>query len=95
MLNQAVVVGRIKKIFDDSTVELQVTLDTKSSYAVVPILLPLNIYENLKRYCIEEDLIGVRGRLITKAGHLMVEADKVSFLSSHGEEGGSINDSSE
>lgn len=95
MLNRAVVVGRIQKIFDDSIVELRVTLNEKSSYAIVPVLLSLNIYENLKRHCIEEDIIGIKGRLIDKAGHLMVEASKVTFLSSHGEGGGSINDSSE
>lgn len=94
MLNQAVVVGRIQKIFDDSIVELRVTLNDKDSYVLVPVLLSLNLYDNLKRYCIEEDIIGVKGRLIDKSGHLMVEASKVSFLSRHGEEGGNIDDSS-
>lgn len=95
MINQVVVVGRIQRIFDDSMVELRVALTDSDAHVIVPISLSLNLYDNLKRYCIEEDIIGVKGRLIDKAGHLMVEASKVSFLSSHGEEGGSINDSSE
>lgn len=84
MLNQAVLVGRLKYISVDF-IELAVNKkDEPKEYYLVPVTLSESLAGNINKYCKKNDLIGIRGSLATKNGELIIMAEKVTFLSNMG-----------
>ena len=83
MLNQIVLVGRIKE-FKGNNLLLAIPKSFKNTKGVyetdyVEIKLWGNISQNTKEYCTKGDLIGIKGRVET--GNKII-AEKVTFLSS-------------
>lgn len=84
MLNQAVVVGRIKHIEDDHLI-ISVA-DTYKSEATTEVYVRISgaVAENTKKWCKPKDIVGVKGKLSTNFGAepLHIDCEKVTFLSS-------------
>lgn len=82
MLNQIVLVGRLKYIGLDF-IELAVNKkDNPEEYDIIPVTLSENIVDNVKNYCTLEDVVGIKGNISNKDGRLIIVANKVTFLSS-------------
>ena len=82
MLNQAVLVGRLKYV-SLNFIEIAVyNKEDIKEYDLVPVVLSEGIAENVNKYSKADDLIGVKGRLAVKDGRLSVIAEKITFLSS-------------
>jgi len=88
MLNQCVLVGRIKELDKETKV---ISIAIPRSYKnengeydsdLVPVLLTNGIADNVFEYCGNGDIVGVKARLENHDGKLTLIADKVSFLSS-------------
>lgn len=82
MLNQAVLVGRLKYKSVDF-IELAVNKkDAPEEYDIVPVMLSESITKNIGKYCKTNDLMGIKGSLAIKDGKLILIAEKVTFLNS-------------
>lgn len=86
MLNQVVLVGRIKEI-DGGKIILSCSRTYKNQDGqydtdFIPVRLSGGILENINLYCKIGDLVGIKGRIETDVFDMIVVADKVSFLSS-------------
>ena len=82
MLNQIVLVGRLRS-FEDFGIIIEVPRPkTNAGADLIPCTLMENIASNTKEYCKIGDLVGIKGRLESQGVSLMVKVDKVTFLSS-------------
>ena len=86
MLNQVVLVGRLKS-FEDFGMTLAVPRSYKNENGeydtdIIPCELSGTIAENTKEYCHHGDIIGVKGHIESQGVALMIKVDKVTFLSS-------------
>ena len=82
MLNNTVLVGKIKGVLQNfMEVDVQ-NKDNEDVYDTVPVELSKNLYETIYKYNKLGDLVGVKGRLANKDGRLVVVADKITLLSS-------------
>ena len=96
MLNQCVVVGRLKDVYyNDNIIELNCPRQTPNEYDIIPCKFSDSIKENLKTYCDRGDIVGVKGRLISEGTTVFVQAEKVTFLSRNDMKGGEDNGSNE
>ena len=87
MLNQVVLVGRLKYISLDF-IELAVySKNDPNEYDIIPVVLSEKLYDNVCKYCKLNDITAVKGRLSTKDGKLIIIAEKFTFLSSSSEGG--------
>ena len=82
MLNQAVLVGRIKYISPDFMDVAVFNSSDKEKYDLITVSIPENISKHANEYCTLNDLVGIKGKLANKDGKLVVVADKMTFLSS-------------
>lgn len=86
MLNSLVLVGRIQEFLDDGFILRSQGMDNK--VLVIKIVASSHMLDNLKTYCKADDLIGVKGTLVNEDALVVINADKVTFLSStHAGEG--------
>lgn len=86
MLNQAIVVGRLKNI-ENGKVVLAVPRSYKNAEGeyetdYIEAKLSKSISDNVLSYCEVEDLVGIKGRLESDLNRMYVIAEKVTFLSS-------------
>ena len=93
MLNHVVLVGRIYspinlEVNGDYTVVLKVPKGVKKSKSdydsdYIDITLTDSIAQNMRDYCKEGDVVGVKGHLRKNENdlHMTVEAEKITFLS--------------
>lgn len=96
MLNQCVVVGRLKDVYyNDNIIELKCPRQTPNESDIIPCKFSDSIKENLKTYCDRGDIVGVKGRLISEGTTVFVQAEKVTFLSRNDMKGGEDNGSNE
>ena len=87
MLNQLILVGRIKEIKEDKNIVLAVSRSYKNEDGayktdLMPIVLSDELFENAKEFCQVNDIIGVKGRLETKDNNIIIIATRLTFLSS-------------
>lgn len=82
MLNQAVIVGRLKYISLDFIEIAVYNKEDIKEYDLIPVVLSEGVTENVNKYCKPDDLIGVKGKLAVKDGRLSIIAEKITFLSS-------------
>ena len=80
MLNNLVLVGRIQEFLEDGIILRSQGMDNK--FLVIKVAACSNILEGLKRYCKADDLVGVKGTLVNEDALVIINADKVTFLSS-------------
>lgn len=85
MLNQVILVGRLKDITNSGILILNVssiTKNEKGEYYNYPIEIKLTdmLLQNVKEYCNKGDTIGIRGQVIENN---IILAEKLSFLGSH------------
>lgn len=88
MLNQCVLVGRIKEFDKEAKI---MTIAVSRSYKnengeydndLVPISIGGKLGDNVIEYCGKGDIVGVKARIESDNGQLKLIADKISFLSS-------------
>lgn len=99
-MNQLFIVGRLVKNPEGEIITIAVNRSYKNAEGVyetdfIDILLGNDMARNVTEYCKKGDLIGIKGRLESRAiddgdGHILrkgmvVVADKVTFLSSRKE----------
>ena len=89
MLNQVILVGRIKEI-KDYEIKLAVSRscknkDGKYETDVITINMTQKIGDNVQEFCHKGDILGVKGH-IEKHNNIKIFADKVTFLTSHTKE---------
>ena len=80
MLNSLVIVGRIQEFLEDGIILRSQGMDNK--FLVIKVAASSNILDSLKRYCKADDLVGVKGTLVNEDALVVINADKVTFLSS-------------
>lgn len=92
MLNQIVLVGRIKNMLND-TIYLDVQRSTKNDngeyeHDIVPVKLSGTLLEKTLEYCNVGDVVGAKGRIqsevndIAEDTRISIVAEKITFLSS-------------
>lgn len=86
MLNQAIIVGRLKNI-ENGKVVLAVPRTYKNENGeydtdYIEVRLSDAIEKNVSTYCEIGDLVGIKGRLESDINKMFVIAEKVTFLSS-------------
>lgn len=94
MLNQVVIVGRIKSLDSDTkTIYINVPRQYKNENGeydsdLIPVQVSSdNIWDNTNTYCKESDVIGCKGRLqVSNNQILSFIAEKITFLSSKKED---------
>lgn len=82
MLNQVILVGRVADMFNEEMVIRVPDTNKKTEDDIIPVSIVGNIGKNVKEYCHEGDIIGIKGKLKAKGNSLIVAAEKVTFLSS-------------
>lgn len=90
MLNQVILIGRIKNIFNEGTytlMELTSQRPYKNEEGIYPtdiieVRLTGNIADRTRIYCKQGDLVGIKGRLETERTQLQIIVSKITFLSS-------------
>lgn len=89
MNNAVLLIGKYKYI-DHSTDTLYLQVIRKDEEDLnTPVKLSCKLLEHVIQYCKINDIMGVKGHLRnTEDGHLIVVAEKITFLSSHPEKGG-------
>ena len=100
MLNQTVLVGRIKEkpmlkeLENKKLCELVLSVprnykDEDGEYQTddIPCMLYNGIAENVVLYCEKGDLVGIKGRIENIDGSIKICTEKVTFLSSKKKEG--------
>lgn len=91
MLNQVIIVGRIKEI-KESKKGVAVTLIIPQSFKnesgeyennYIDVMLYKNVAQATKEYCKIGDMVGIKGRLqkLEDDKNLLVISDRVTFLS--------------
>lgn len=82
MLNQVIIVGRIKQLYADCF-EVLITGTDHSKDTLVRVHCSDTIMDNVKSYVSIDSIVGVRGRLENdETQSLCIIGDKISFLSS-------------
>lgn len=86
MLNQAILVGRIATDTTDG-IKLAIPRTYKNENGeydtdIIPVKLTGSIKNNVTEYCKMGDIVGVKGRIANEDGHIVISAEKVTFLSS-------------
>lgn len=80
MLNQFILVGRLKKIDKDELYIVVPRPKKEDGEDIIRIKLEAeNIIKSTKEYCKKGDILGIKGKISTK--NILV-AEKISFLSS-------------
>lgn len=87
MLNQVVLVGRIKEFKEDNQIILEVSRRYKNEqgeYEVDDITINYSDdnYNTIKEYCQLTDMIGVKGRIETRDNQMIIINHKTTFLTS-------------
>lgn len=87
MLNQAILVGRVKSL-EENWLVLAVARNVKNEagdYETDDINVHLEgkLRDNTYEYVEKGDIVGIKGSLRVEDGKMEVYAEKVSFLSSH------------
>jgi len=88
MLNQCILVGRLKQWKDDSTLVLTIPRSYKNKETgeydndYVEVVLDGIVQENTKEYCNKGAVIGVKGRIESTDNGIIIRGEKVTFLSS-------------
>ncbi len=87
MLNQAILVGRVKSL-EENWLVLAVARNVKNKagdYETDDINVHLEgkLRDNTYEYVEKGDIVGIKGSLRVEDGKMEVYAEKVSFLSSH------------
>lgn len=85
MLNQVVLVGRIKEINEDRIIIL-VTRNFKNEDGnyetdIIPCYFKETISKNANEYCKVGDTVGIKGRIESLNNEVMIMVDKLTFLS--------------
>lgn len=88
MLNQFIIVGRIKE-FKDRCLTVVVSRPTKDKngkygHDILNVYIDApTIWKSVKEYCGKGDIVGIKGRITS---HCRLIAEKVTFLSSRTKE---------
>lgn len=85
MLNNFVLVGRIVDIYDGIVV-MNVTRSYKNEFGEyvddkIELEVGQHIFDNVKEYCKEGDLIGAKGHIEADYNKAILKCEKITFLS--------------
>lgn len=88
MLNQCVIVGRLVGLYPEhGIIEVKVPRQ-KEGEDIITCKVEKNILSNVQEYCHLQDIVGIKGRIVTEGTNTMISTEKVTFLSSRNAEGG-------
>ncbi len=87
MLNQVVLVGRIKEFKENNQIVIGVSRSYKNEqgeyeFDNITIKYSDDNYQTIKEYCQLTDMIGVKGRLETRDNQMIIINHKTTFLTS-------------
>ena len=83
MLNQVVLVGRVVEMPNDNNeFVIKIPRPEGKESDLVTIALSDNIASNVHEYCEEKCIVGIKGRIANVDGKLVINAEKVTFLTS-------------
>lgn len=87
MLNQIVLVGRIKEFKEDNQIVIGISRRYKNEqgeYEVDDITINYSddTYQTIKEYCQLTDMIGVKGRVETRDNQMIIINHNTTFLTS-------------
>lgn len=87
MLNQVVLVGRIKEFKEDNQIILEVSRSYKNEqgeyeFDDITINYSDDNYQTIKEYCQITDMIGVKGRVETRDNQMIIINHNTTFLTS-------------
>ena len=87
MLNEIVLLGRIKEFKEDNQIVIGVSRSYKNEqgeYEVDDITINYSddTYNSIKEYCQITDMIGVKGRVETRDNQMIIINHKTTFLTS-------------
>lgn len=85
MLNQVIIIGRVKQIRENNLVIAIEGINKNDEPILVPCEIEDNIVTNTKQYCKPGDIVGIKGKLENKKG-LIIKVEKISFLTSKSED---------
>lgn len=85
MLNQVILVGRIKEKHEGK-INVAIPRDYKNENGeydtdLVTVLVKGKLNDSVQDYCSIGDLVGIRGKVSTEKDNLIIKAEKVTFLS--------------
>jgi len=86
VLNQCILVGRIKELHEGNII-VSVSRAWKNAndeYDIdeIKVAIEGKINESVNEFCNNGDIVGIKGRLETVDDNLIVKAEKITFLSS-------------
>ena len=86
MLNQVVLVGRIKEMHEGKII-ISIPRNYKNEDGeydndLITVFVRGQLNDTVQDYCSIEDIVGVKGRVTTEKGDTIIIAEKVTFLSS-------------
>jgi len=91
MLNQVIILGKIKSI-EESSMVITVSRSYKDEHGEygsddLPVDLSENMMHNVKEYCSVGDFVSVKGSLRNVHNHVIINGEKLTFLASKSPEG--------
>ena len=86
MVNMVTLIGRIAEINKDDIV-IKVMRPYKNDKGIydtdlIPVKVSTRIMEHINEYVHIDDMVGIKGRIVTDDMRISIEADKVTFLAS-------------
>lgn len=82
MLNQVVLVGRVKEWRNDKIFVLSIP-SSEEETVDIPITISENMMDNVKNYMEINSVVGVKGKFMNNDNHkVILFSDRISYLSS-------------
>ncbi len=85
MLNQVVLIGRIKEMHEGKII-ISIPRNYKNENGeydndLITVFVRGQLNDTVQDYCSIKDIIGVKGKVSTEKDNIIIEAEKITFLS--------------
>lgn len=85
MLNQVVLIGRIKEMHEGKII-ISIPRNYKNEDGeydndLITVFVRGQLNDTVQNYCSIEDIVGVKGKVSTEKDNIIIEAEKITFLS--------------
>jgi len=85
MLNQVVLIGRIKEMHEGKII-ISIPRNYKNEDGeydndLITVFVRGQLNDTVQDYCSIEDIVGVKGKVSTEKDNIIIEAEKITFLS--------------
>ena len=86
MLNQCILVGRIKELHEGNIVIAvpRAYKNEEGAYDtdMIKVAIEGKVNESVNEFCNKDDIVGIKGRIEALDDNMIIKAEKVTFLSS-------------